>query len=62
MSLKSDENFSMGSRQESELMEQLRRVEESEARDRWKNIVHFCRKVGSAFLRSEVRRHLEFSC
>ena len=35
----------MGSRQESELMEQLRKVEESEARDRWKNIVHFCRKV-----------------
>ena len=35
----------MGSRQESELMEQLRKVEESDARDLWKNIVHFCRKV-----------------
>jgi hypothetical protein len=39
----------MGSRQESELMEQLRKVEESEARDRWKNIVHFCRKVRLKF-------------
>ena len=36
---------SLGSRQESELMDQLREVEESEARDRWKNIVQFCKKV-----------------
>jgi calpain-15 len=36
---------SMGSRHESELMEQLRKVEESAARDKWRNIVHFCKKV-----------------
>lgn len=41
---------SMGSRQESELMEQLRQVEESEARDRWKNIVHFCKKNKHTFV------------
>lgn len=36
---------SMGSRHESELMEQLRKVEESAAKDKWRNIVHFCREV-----------------
>jgi len=44
----------MGSRQESELMEQLRKVEESEARDRWKNIVHFCRKVRENHLKTRA--------
>ena len=41
---------SLGSRQESELMDQLREVEESEARDKWKHIVHFCKKVSISFL------------
>ena len=36
---------SMGSRHESELMEQLRKVEESAARDKWRNIVQFCKEV-----------------
>ena len=36
---------SMGSRHESELMEQLRKVEESAAKDRWRNIVQFCKEV-----------------
>ena len=38
---------SMGSRHESELMEQLRKVEESAAKDKWRNIVHFCKEVSS---------------
>ena len=36
---------SMGSRHESELMEQLRKVEESAAKDKWRNIVQFCKEV-----------------
>ena len=36
---------SMGSRHESELMDQLRKVEESAAKDKWRNIVHFCKEV-----------------
>ena len=32
-------------RQESELMDQLREVEESNARDLWKNIVQFCKNT-----------------
>ena len=40
---------SMGSRHESELMDQLRKVEESAAKDKWRNIVHFCKEV-SRFL------------
>ena len=38
---------SMGSRHESELMEQLRKVEESAAKDKWRNIVHFCKEVST---------------
>ena len=38
---------SMGSRHESELMEQLRKVEESAAKDKWRNIVHFCKEVSN---------------
>ena len=42
---------SMGSRHESELMDQLRKVEESAAKDKWRNIVHFCKEV-SVLLKS----------
>lgn len=44
---------SLGSRHESELMDQLREVEESEARDRWKNIVHFFKVNGHSFVDDE---------
>ena len=40
---------SMGSRHESELMEQLRKVEESAAKDKWRNIVQFCKEVSGLF-------------
>ena len=42
---------SMGSRHESELMEQLRKVEESAAKDKWRNIVQFCKEVSLEFIR-----------
>ena len=42
---------SMGSRHESELMEQLRKVEESAARDKWRNIVQFCKEVNTHFVK-----------
>lgn len=32
-------------RQESKLMENLRKIEESEARTKWENIIQYCREV-----------------
>uniref|UniRef100_T1L551 Calpain catalytic domain-containing protein n=2 Tax=Tetranychus urticae TaxID=32264 RepID=T1L551_TETUR len=37
-------------RGESELMEDLRMIEEGEARDRWENIVRFCKQSGISFV------------
>ncbi len=44
---------SMGSRHESELMEQLRKVEESAAKDKWRNIVQFCKENRLTFVDDE---------
>lgn len=33
------------SRQESKLMENLRKIEESEARNKWENIIQYCKEV-----------------
>jgi len=44
---------SMGSRHESELMDQLRKVEESAAKDKWRNIVHFCKENRHTFVDDE---------
>ncbi len=46
-----DSAASMASvRQESELMDQLREVEETEARDTWSNIVRFCKENSEPFV------------
>lgn len=34
------------SRLESKLMENLRRIEEKEARTKWENIIQYCKEVG----------------
>lgn len=40
-----DESNSDLSRQESKLMENLRKIEESEARNKWENIIQYCKEV-----------------
>ena len=53
---------SMGSRHESELMEQLRKVEESAARDKWRNIVQFCKEVNTHFVKKNyVKIHFKLN-
>lgn len=38
------------SRLESKLMENLRRIEETEARTKWENIIQYCKEVGLEIL------------
>ncbi|XP_075234504.1 calpain-D-like [Lycorma delicatula] len=46
----SHSNISKPARQESELMEDLRQIEEREALEKWKQIVHFCTKSNEPFV------------
>lgn len=42
-----DETSNDLSRQESKLMENLRKIEESEARNKWENIIQYCKEVNA---------------
>lgn len=48
------------SRQESKLMENLRKIEESEARNKWENIIQYCKEVMAVALASISIRFLFF--
>lgn len=42
-------------RQESKLMENLRKIEESEARTKWENIIQYCREVSLSTYKADVK-------